>query len=87
MIEDQTSHESTCKFDLEDIDAFYLTGTAPGKDSFSFSSGEVVRHPVFGIGRILEIYGIKEKVSAKVSFNIGGTKHLMLAYAKLEKIK
>ncbi len=86
-IEDQTSHESAFKFDLEDINAFDLTGATSERDSFSFSSGEVVRHPIFGIGRILEIYGSNEKVSAKVSFNVGGTKHLMLAYAKLEKIK
>ncbi len=52
-----------------------------------FSSGEVVRHPLFGVGRILEVSGSNEKASVRVSFNVGGTKHLMLAYAKLERVK
>lgn len=52
----------------------------------TFLNGEVVRHPVFGIGRVLEMQGSNEKASVKVSFNIGGTKNLMLAYAKLEKV-
>lgn len=52
-----------------------------------FSSGEVVKHPLFGIGRILEISGSNEKASAKVSFNASGIKHLMLAQAKLERVK
>jgi len=64
-----------------------LTSPSSEDDSMSFSSGEVVRHPVFGIGRIVEVYGSREMASVKVSFNVGGTKHLMLAYAKLEKVK
>lgn len=53
----------------------------------TFACGEVVRHPLFGVGRVLEVYGSNEKASAKVSFHVGGTKHLMLAYAKLERVK
>ncbi|GJQ24583.1 hypothetical protein BIY37_04645 [Candidatus Brocadia sapporoensis] len=64
------------------------TPVAPARETASaFSCGEVVRHPLFGIGRILEVYGSNEKASVKVSFHVGGTKHLMLAYAKLERIK
>lgn len=59
----------------------------PGAPESVFSNGEVVRHPIFGIGRILEVYGSNEKASARVTFNVGGTKHLMLAYAKLEKVR
>lgn len=51
-----------------------------------FSRGEIIRHPLFGTGRILEISGSKEKTYAKIHFNIGGIKSLMLAYAKLEKL-
>ncbi len=53
----------------------------------SLAGGDVVRHPIFGIGRVLEVSGSNEKASAKISFNVGGTKNLMLAYAKLEKIR
>jgi len=80
-------HDTMLNFDFNDIDTHDLTRPSSADDSMSFSSGEVVRHPVFGIGRILEVSGSKEKASARVSFNIGGTKHLMLAYAKLEKVK
>lgn len=76
--------ETPPKFDLDTADPARIT---TGGDSFSFSSGEVVRHPLFGIGRILEVSGCNEKASVKVSFNVGGTKHLMLAYAKLERVK
>ncbi|MBI2472856.1 MAG: UvrD-helicase domain-containing protein [Planctomycetes bacterium] len=82
----RTTHETLLKFDFNDIDTSDLT-IPSSEESISFSSGEVVRHPIFGIGRILEVSGSREKASVKVSFNIGGTKHLMLAYAKLEKIK
>ncbi|TLD41157.1 MAG: ATP-dependent DNA helicase UvrD/PcrA [Candidatus Jettenia ecosi] len=51
------------------------------------SGGEIVRHPVFGIGRVLEVSGSKDKICAKINFNVGGIKSLMLAYAKLEKIR
>lgn len=72
-------------FDVDDI-------AAPPDDSLkeklvSLSSGEVVRHPVFGIGKVIEVSGSKDKISARISFNIGGIKNLMLAYAKLEKIR
>ncbi|HHT9138116.1 MAG TPA: ATP-dependent helicase [Candidatus Wunengus sp. YC60] len=91
----RTTHETLLSFDFNDIDTSDsrslsgtgLTSPSSEEESISFSSGEVVRHPVFGIGRILEVSGSKEKASVKVSFNIGGTKHLMLAYAKLEKVK
>src|SRR3989338_6732238 len=85
--DNKTIHDTMLKFDFNDIDTHDLTSPSSEDDSMSFSSGEVVRHPVFGIGRILEVSGSKEKASARVSFNISGTKHLMLAYAKLEKVK
>ncbi|NUO07526.1 MAG: DNA helicase PcrA [Candidatus Brocadia sp.] len=82
----QSSHELPYKCD-SDTDTADSTNVPVSRDSLSFSSGEVVRHPIFGIGRILEVYGSDEKASVKVSFNSGGTKQLMLAYAKLEKVQ
>ncbi|MCF6155178.1 MAG: ATP-dependent DNA helicase PcrA [Candidatus Brocadia sp.] len=76
-------HDTPSEFDLDTANPASAT---PGGNSLSFSSGEVVRHPLFGIGRILEVSGSNEKASVKVSFNVGGTKHLMLAYAKLERV-
>ena len=85
-VNNRTTHETLLKFDFSDIGTSDLTSPS-SEESISFSSGEVVRHPVFGIGRILEVSGSKERASVRVSFNICGTKHLMLAYAKLEKVK
>ncbi|GAN32455.1 MAG: ATP-dependent DNA helicase PcrA [Candidatus Brocadia sp. AMX2] len=82
----QTSFQTPSNFDFYS-DATDSASIAAGENPFSFSSGEVVRHPLFGIGRILEVSGSNEKASVKVSFNVGGTKHLMLAYAKLERVK
>ncbi len=64
-----------------------VTSVSPGGNSSAFLNGEVVRHPLFGIGRILEVSGSNEKASVKVHFTVGGVKHLMLAYAKLERVK
>ncbi|OOP57839.1 MAG: hypothetical protein AYP45_01115 [Candidatus Brocadia carolinensis] len=64
------------------------SASVPAREAtHTFVCGEVVRHPLFGVGRVLEVYGSNEKASAKVSFHVGGTKHLMLAYAKLERVK
>ena len=83
----KTVRDTSFKLDFDDVGAPDFTPASPGDDFIPFSSGEVVRHPVFGIGRIVEVYGSREMASVKVSFNVGGTKHLMLAYAKLEKVK
>ncbi|MBI4008064.1 MAG: ATP-binding domain-containing protein, partial [Planctomycetes bacterium] len=52
-----------------------------------FKPGDVVRHPHFGIGRILKIIGSRKNLTAFVNFNIGGKKQLLLEYARLEKVK
>ena len=87
MSENSATSKTTFNFNLGDIDVSDLASDMSGEDSVSFSDGEVVSHPIFGIGRILEVCGCKEKASVKVRFNVGGVKHLMLAYAKLEKVK
>lgn len=87
---DETSsgfiHKTPLTFDPER--ATPVSVSAPARESTqTFACGEVVRHPLFGIGRVLEVSGSNEKASVKVSFHVGGTKHLMLAYAKLERVK
>ncbi|MCF6157838.1 MAG: ATP-dependent DNA helicase PcrA [wastewater metagenome] len=79
-------------FEPDPYDTNYHAYSETGKTNVSvrgaqtFSTGEMVRHPIFGVGRILEITGSNDKSCIKVRFNIGGIKNLMLAYAKLEKI-
>jgi DNA helicase II / ATP-dependent DNA helicase PcrA len=79
---DPPYYEEVFELDPCDMDNFRESV----ESSMSFSSGETVRHPLFGIGRILEVSGSKEKTCAKIHFTIGGIKSLMLAYAKLEKV-
>ena len=66
-------------------DVFVPAQVKPKAFVASFANGEIVRHPIFGIGRILEVYGSNDKASVKVNFSTGGVKSLLLAYAKLEK--
>jgi DNA helicase-2/ATP-dependent DNA helicase PcrA len=84
---DQEHYEKIPQFDPYDVDISDSTGNLSKGNSVLFSNGEVVRHPVFGIGRVLEVSGSKEKASVKVNFNVAGIKHLLLAYAKLEKVR
>lgn len=51
-----------------------------------FRPGDVIRHPHFGIGRIIGIAGSRKNLTASVAFNIGGEKQLLLEYARLEKM-
>lgn len=51
-----------------------------------FQPGQLVRHDLFGLGRIKEYLDIGENSIAVVKFNSGQTKSLMLKYAHLTKV-
>jgi DNA helicase-2/ATP-dependent DNA helicase PcrA len=51
-----------------------------------FRSGQLVRHPNFGIGRIMEITAPGPSARAVVLFNSAGRKTLVLQYANLEPV-
>ncbi|MGR3319138.1 MAG: ATP-dependent helicase, partial [Candidatus Anammoxibacter sp.] len=55
-------------------------------DEINIRPGDTVRHQTFGVGKVQTISGHGNMVKAAISFNVGGTKSLMLKYAKLEKI-
>lgn len=59
----------------------------PTTDPFALRVGDVVRHPAFGNGTILEINGEGEKAEATLDFTDVGTKHLALAWAPLRLIR
>ncbi len=83
---DQDPYERTTH-DFYAVDISDSADALSKGNPLSFSNGEVVRHPVFGIGRVLEVSGSKEKTSIKINFNIAGIKNLLLTYAKLEKVR
>ena len=51
-----------------------------------FRRGQLVRHPVFGLGRIADISDMGQQTRAVVEFNAAGRKTLILQYTKLEAV-
>jgi DNA helicase-2/ATP-dependent DNA helicase PcrA len=51
-----------------------------------FRKGQLVRHPKFGIGRILDVTDMGQHTRANVDFNQVGRKTLILQYAQLEPV-
>jgi DNA helicase-2/ATP-dependent DNA helicase PcrA len=51
-----------------------------------FHRGQVVRHPQFGVGRILEISNLGQQTRANIEFQKFGRKTLILQYARLETV-
>ncbi|MBX3354459.1 MAG: UvrD-helicase domain-containing protein [Phycisphaeraceae bacterium] len=62
------------------------TAGARGATLQGFSVGSMVRHPLFGIGRVIELLPRAGASSVRVNFNSAGVKTLVLAYAKLQKL-
>jgi DNA helicase-2/ATP-dependent DNA helicase PcrA len=50
-----------------------------------FATGRLIRHKVFGLGRVKEFIDMGQDSIVVVQFNSGRTKSLMLKYADLEK--
>ena len=48
--------------------------------------GDVVRHPTFGLGVVIDTHGTGKKMEAAVKFADVGMKNLALAWAKLDKV-
>ncbi|MDP6381204.1 MAG: hypothetical protein QF662_07655, partial [Phycisphaerae bacterium] len=55
-------------------------------DTGGLVEGVLVRHPTYGLGRIMSIGGSSEKPRARVKFSIAGEKVLDLRYAKLSLV-
>ncbi len=51
-----------------------------------FRKGQLVRHPMFGLGRIAEVDAMGPQTRAVVEFNAVGRKTLILEHARLEAI-
>jgi DNA helicase-2/ATP-dependent DNA helicase PcrA len=51
-----------------------------------FHRGQTVRHPQFGVGRILEISNLGQQTRANIEFQKFGRKTLILQYARLEPV-
>jgi DNA helicase-2/ATP-dependent DNA helicase PcrA len=51
-----------------------------------FKRGQLVRHKMFGLGRVAEITPMGSQTRAVIEFNSAGRKTLILEYAKLEAV-
>jgi len=69
--------------DYEDDDHEQIRTT---KRTACFAKGQLVRHEVFGLGRVNEFVDLGEESIVIVKFNAGQTKSMMLKYAKLVKV-
>jgi len=59
----------------------------PGREAALYPPGTLVRHPQFGLGRVIEIHPTGSHTRARIAFNTAGTKTLILQYARLERIE
>lgn len=72
----------------EDVSAEVLMQRASAKDQAQgFPPGTRVRHPQFGLGRVLTIAASGAQTRARVQFNTAGVKTLILQYARLERVE
>ncbi len=74
--------------DLDDVDA--VMGSArrsrASKQALAFPVGSAVRHPQFGLGRVLKVDAAGAHSRAKIDFVTAGSKTLVLEYARLERV-
>jgi len=56
-------------------------------EAMEFPPGTTVRHPQFGIGRVLNVKATGAQTRAQVAFNTAGVKTLILQYARLERVQ
>jgi DNA helicase II / ATP-dependent DNA helicase PcrA len=66
-------------------DALAATDSA-GVSHCPFEVGDVVRHPRFGEGTVVEVHAAGGDPRLAVTFGDGRTRHLVLAYARLEPV-
>ena len=57
-----------------------------GREAALYPPGTLVRHPQFGLGRVIDIHPTGTHTRARIGFNTAGTKTLILQYARLERV-
>lgn len=49
-------------------------------------AGNKVRHPKWGAGKVLDVFGTGDDAKVRVAFETEGEKRLLVKYSKLKKI-
>jgi DNA helicase-2/ATP-dependent DNA helicase PcrA len=83
----ERSDQAGMDFDDEDTFESWGAGRPPRGADREFPVGCLVEHPTFGLGRVEAIMRRPAGSSARVVFAEGGTKTLILEYAKLRRVK
>lgn len=80
--------DQTDRYDDEDAveDDSRFQRSLAHKQAAQFPVGSLVRHPQFGIGRVVQVSTIGAHTRARIDFNTAGPKTLILQYARLEKV-
>ncbi len=65
---------------------FHHDGDDENADPDGLPPGTLVRHPTFGLGRVINVRPVAAQTRAQVEFSEVGVKTLILQYAQLEKI-
>ena len=60
--------------------------SAASREAGRFPPGTLVKHPQFGLGRIVTVSPTGAHTRAKIDFNTAGVKTLILQYARLEPV-
>jgi ATP-dependent DNA helicase UvrD/PcrA len=72
---------------LASLDVQSLVDRLRAKKSGRFKGGDLVSHPVFGVGVVTKSTGTGDDEQVSVVFRGHGEKKLLLAFAKLEKVE
>ncbi len=56
------------------------------RDAGQYPPGTLVRHPQFGLGRVVQVQPMGAHTKARIDFNTAGAKTLVLQYARLEVV-
>jgi ATP-dependent DNA helicase UvrD/PcrA len=87
MPEDCIDEIDACDDDTEDLADSLAQRSLAGREAALYPPGTLVRHPQFGLGRVITVHPSGSHTRARIAFNTAGTKTLILQYARLERVE
>jgi len=87
MPEDCLDEVDACDDDTDDLADSLTQRSLAGREAGLYPPGTLVRHPQFGLGRVIDVRPTGSHTRARIAFNTAGTKTLILQYARLERVQ
>ncbi|GAB4191856.1 MAG: DNA helicase PcrA [Phycisphaeraceae bacterium] len=72
--------------DTDDLADRLAQHSLAGREAAKYPPGCLVRHPRFGLGRVIDVHPMGSHTRARIRFETAGTKTLILQYARLERL-